>query len=154
MEIIGKSPKLEINDNNSDQVSGKRLAIIINNGIFDGYDKDRYGTGADLIYITSKLLELSYEFIFKYNAKGSEIEEFFERFTSDASIKSYDSVIVLILTHGGTNVIYGIDDIPVRIEKIFELFSDNRCPHLRGKPKVFMINACRGSKSFNHILYS
>ncbi len=124
---------------------GKKLAVILNNASFVDYYSDRYGTGADVINITAKLLDLSYELKIKANLKGTEILEFFKELSSDSSLNSYDHLVVFILTHGGTDVIFGIDNIPVRTEEIFELFSDDCCPYLLGKKKGFVINACRGS---------
>ena len=62
----------------------------------------------------------------------------------------YDCFILAILTHGEDNSfhgeVYGVDDNPVQIQDIFSLFSNKNCKTLRGKPKIFFLQACRGSK--------
>jgi len=80
--------------------------------------------------------------------KGFEIKTFLEEYSKDQSLKDCDVLVVFILTHGGNNVIYGTDHVPVGVEEIFEMFSDDLCPNMRGKQKIFMINACRGSKYY------
>ncbi|XP_039085041.1 caspase-9 isoform X2 [Hyaena hyaena] len=42
--------------------------------------------------------------------------------------------------------VYGTDGFPVPIEKIVNIFNGTGCPSLRGKPKLFFIQACGGEK--------
>ena len=56
-------------------------------------------------------------------------------------------LIVAILTHGGEGgSLYGVDGEPVEVKTLTEFFTGRRCPSLVGKPKLFFIQACRGSK--------
>lgn len=65
---------------------------------------------------------------------------------------SVDCFILFILTHGEDNVVFGIDgyvenEKPINaipIKEIRNMFISSRS--LRGKPKIFFIQACRGSK--------
>ena len=55
---------------------------------------------------------------------------------------------LIILSHGGEgDVVYGIDGKKVEVHQLKELFYARNCPSLAGKPKIFMIDACRGSRS-------
>ena len=56
-----------------------------------------------------------------------------------------DCFICCILSHGGPGVVYGCDRGDVQICDIKSKFSANKCPGLAGKPKLFFIQACRGS---------
>ncbi len=68
--------------------------------------------------------------------------------------KKYDSFILTVLSHGNKGIIYGRDGIRgsppqncVNIQKdILEVFDGNGSPDLHGKPKIFIIQACQGSK--------
>ena len=49
------------------------------------------------------------------------------------------------MSHGEVgDVILGADDDDVRIDKICSMFSNSNCTTLAGKPKVFLVQACRG----------
>ena len=56
--------------------------------------------------------------------------------------------MVAIFSHGGTDGIYGKDNVAVKFEAIKEKFHPVVCPKLNEKPKIFIIQACRGSKYF------
>jgi hypothetical protein len=47
------------------------------------------------------------------------------------------------MTHGDDGVIYGIDK-SIELDQLIQPFKQNRT--LAGKPKLFFIQACRGSK--------
>lgn len=62
------------------------------------------------------------------------------------SQRDWDCVMCCILSHGLEGSVYGIDGYTVEIRKLMELFSGTNCPSLAGKPKMFFIQACQGSK--------
>ncbi len=50
-------------------------------------------------------------------------------------------------SHGSKGVIYGTDGEEINIEnEIVQMFDANNCNGLVGKPKLFFIQACQGSK--------
>lgn len=52
---------------------------------------------------------------------------------------------MVVLSHGDEGKIYAKDaDYPP--DTLWNPFSGDRCPTLAGKPKIFFIQACRGSK--------
>lgn len=54
-------------------------------------------------------------------------------------------LIVAIFTHGYTNgILYGHDD-EFEVDLLWKYFTGNRCKYLSGKPKLFFIQACRGT---------
>ncbi|XP_045715899.1 caspase-9 isoform X2 [Phyllostomus hastatus] len=64
-----------------------------------------------------------------------------------------DCCVVVILSHGCQashlqfpGAVYGVDGGPVSIEKIVNIFNGTGCPSLRGKPKLFFIQACGGDQ--------
>ncbi|ELW68604.1 Caspase-9, partial [Tupaia chinensis] len=64
-----------------------------------------------------------------------------------------DCCVVVILSHGSQvshfqfpGAVYGTDGCLVSVEKIVNIFNGTSCPSLRGKPKVFFIQACGGEK--------
>ena len=65
---------------------------------------------------------------------------------ADSRYLKRDSCFVLvILSHGRDGVIMGSDGAKVNLKSIFAMFSNDNCRSLRKKPKLFFIDACRGS---------
>uniref|UniRef100_A0A1B6HU18 Caspase family p20 domain-containing protein n=1 Tax=Homalodisca liturata TaxID=320908 RepID=A0A1B6HU18_9HEMI len=57
-----------------------------------------------------------------------------------------DCVLVAVLSHGmGTSYILA-RDYPYPVDMLWSPFTPDRCPTLAGKPKIFLIQACRGDK--------
>uniref|UniRef100_A0A182LSD5 Caspase n=1 Tax=Anopheles culicifacies TaxID=139723 RepID=A0A182LSD5_9DIPT len=60
-----------------------------------------------------------------------------------------DCLVVVVMTHGkAKNHLYASDTC-YKAKKLWEPFIGNECPSLRGKPKLFFIQACRGEKLDN-----
>lgn len=60
---------------------------------------------------------------------------------------AYDVFFIVILSHGNSgNVIYTSDSQSIKISEISDYFTSRMCPTLANKPKVFIVQACRGSK--------
>ena len=62
------------------------------------------------------------------------------------NFEDYSCLMVFILTHGsGNGELLGRDLTTVPLVKLSEVFSSEHCSGLTGKPKIFFIQACRGS---------
>ncbi|KAJ8005859.1 hypothetical protein DPEC_G00122290 [Dallia pectoralis] len=55
------------------------------------------------------------------------------------------SFVCVLLSHGDEGVFYGTDD-KIELKKLTSYFNGNCCKTLVGKPKLFFIQACRGSE--------
>ena len=64
--------------------------------------------------------------------------------TSEKDFLKYDCFFCVIMSHGSQDGIFGVDDKVVHVDAITSMFRRNECPSLEGKPKVFLIQACRG----------
>ncbi|CAL1537413.1 unnamed protein product, partial [Lymnaea stagnalis] len=56
----------------------------------------------------------------------------------------YDACFICLLSHGEEGYIFGTDGKRIPLEEIFMLFGNTNCKGLIGKPKIFIIQACRG----------
>ena len=74
-----------------------------------------------------------------------------EQFAKFPKLSEVDALAVVILSHGGQNgIIYGKDGSQgqhyITDDMIHRTFSAKNCPLMEGKPKLFVIQACRGSE--------
>lgn len=63
------------------------------------------------------------------------------------NLSKYSGLIVTIMTHGGEgNTLYGADGKSIQLKELVEIFNSAECEGLKDKPKIFIMNACRGSR--------
>jgi FlaA1/EpsC-like NDP-sugar epimerase len=59
--------------------------------------------------------------------------------------KQCSSLILAVMTHGDDGgILYGDDGEPVNVKDIIEVLQ--QLPYYKGKPKMLVIQACRGGK--------
>ncbi|XP_071952951.1 caspase-6-like [Antedon mediterranea] len=54
-----------------------------------------------------------------------------------------DCFVCVFLTHGDNDVIYAYDGV-LKLQELIDRFRGEKCKSLVGKPKIFLIQACRG----------
>ena len=130
-------------------------ALVINNVDFD-HMPPRIGSDVDDHNI--KLLLRAYNFeIFEdkktRNLTIAQMTDVLKRFAIFNDHGRYDCCIVIIMTHGHGGSLCATDwsdltssTCSINEEMILELFQGNKCVGLRGKPKLFFFQACRGPK--------
>ena len=132
-------------------------ALIISNEIFDPAARlsERKCSPWDDSRLQKSLEALGYRVELRKNQTASEIKELFESVQSDPSAlgvtKDDDSFICCISSHGdwdsekNTDIIYGRDRGKFYLHKVaYEKLNAIECPILKGKPKLFFVQACRG----------
>ena len=67
-------------------------------------------------------------------------------FRDDIRHKSCDSCVVIIMSHGTSNMFYTSEGSPINDEDVLEVFSNSGCPALLDKPKLFIFQFCRGDQ--------
>eukprot|EP00057_Strongylocentrotus_purpuratus_P003955 XP_003727720.2 PREDICTED: caspase-3 [Strongylocentrotus purpuratus] len=124
----------------------KGLVLIINNDRFHEA-KDRPGSERDLINIDHVFSQIGYEPVIMTNLSANEIRTFLDKSVSRINLEGsicHSSVVLVLMSHGEKQGIYGTDSEVVTIQEIKSKFSGRQCPTLLGKPKMFFIQACRG----------
>ncbi|XP_049335039.1 caspase a-like [Astyanax mexicanus] len=125
----------------------KRLALMINNVEFDSGDK-RFGAEIDEKNMEKLLKALGYDVV-KYNdLSATEMDEAIRSFAGRSEHAESDSTFVVIMSHGERDKLFGIgqqnpNDF-LHVDKIFKHLNTANCPALLHKPKVILIQACRG----------
>ncbi|KAM4628028.1 caspase a isoform 2-T2 [Polymixia lowei] len=134
-----------------DKSMRSRLALIITNVEFDNKEMRRRGAEKDEQNMEMLLKSLGYKVIKHSNLSGQEIDKAVKEFSKHPDLSQTDSVFVVIMSHGKRDAILGThwkesdpDEFP--IENIYKHLNTQNCPALLNKPKVIIIQACRGAK--------
>uniref|UniRef100_A0A2K5JL66 Caspase-1 n=1 Tax=Colobus angolensis palliatus TaxID=336983 RepID=A0A2K5JL66_COLAP len=133
-----------------DKSSRTRLALIICNEEFDILPK-RTGAEVDIVGMTTLLQNLGYKVDVKKNLTASEMTTELETFARRQEHKTSDSTFLVFMSHGiqdgicGTKYSERVPDV-LQLNVIFEKLNTRNCPSLKDKPKVIIIQACRGGK--------
>lgn len=121
-------------------------AIIINNKKFNPGTglNERNGTDQDASALCCRLSELDFDVDLFHNLKAEEIKVTLQK-AAELDHRDNDCFTCAILSHGEDGFIWGIDRM-IPINDLMEPFKGNKCLSLAGKPKIFFIQACRGTK--------
>lgn len=122
--------------------------IIINIKDFDDPDKlkKREGSDEDVKKMTELLNMYGVDLSKAKNVTAAGMEEALTNL-KEWELSTYSGLIVTIMTHGGPgNTLYGRDGKKIQLKKLAQIFNSAECKDLKGKPKIFIINACRGHK--------
>lgn len=125
-----------------------RLALIICNTEFDSLSR-RVGADVDIRGMTMLLESLGYTVDVKENLTAQEMTKELEAFAARKEHKTSDSTFVVFMSHGIRDGICGKEysgnnTEVLQINTIFQTLNTSKCPSLKDKPKVIIIQACRG----------
>ncbi|XP_071479484.1 caspase-3-like [Diadema antillarum] len=136
--------QLDPKENYSMNLRDKGMAFILNNNDFVDRGK-RNGSEVDVKNVTHVFKEIGYEIVVKQDLTADEIRDALASLKTE--IRSFHTSAVLVfMSHGDREGICGKDGSVISVEEIKEIFSGRNCPDLRGKPKIFFFQACRGDK--------
>ncbi|XP_036407021.1 caspase-3-like [Megalops cyprinoides] len=119
--------------------------IIINIKNFEPQTgmKPRSGTDTDAANILKTFRNLGYKTKVLNDLTVARIMEVL-RSASQEDHSTSASFVCVLLSHGDEGVLYGTDG-PVELNRLTSFFKGDCCATLVGKPKLFFIQACRGS---------
>ncbi|KAK5865228.1 hypothetical protein PBY51_016408 [Eleginops maclovinus] len=119
--------------------------LIINNKNFHRSTgmNTRNGTDLDAAAAMKTFSEMGYKVQFANDQTVNEMKQLLCN-ASKADHSQNASFACVLLSHGDDGVIYGIDGCE-KLDELTKYFKGNRCRALVGKPKLFFIQACRGT---------
>ncbi|KAJ7391986.1 Caspase-7 [Desmophyllum pertusum] len=119
--------------------------IIINNSDFGNEAYNRHGAEFDEEKLVNLFKELFFDVDVRPNLSANAIRGVaIEVAARDHS--AFDAFVFIIMSHGNDrDIIYGVDARYVQTEELMSEFKANKCPTLQNKPKLFIVQACRGS---------
>ena len=119
--------------------------MIINNFRFQNEADNRKGSEHDVNELDDLFQQLSFTVDVRENLKRDEMQRVVIEY-ANIDHTQYCAFVMIVMSHGSNrDVIYGVDGRYVTLEAIMSEFQATNCPSLDGKPKVFIIQACRGS---------
>lgn len=118
--------------------------MIINNVDFKIYEQ-RKGSDLEATYLEEIFKQLDFKVILYRNLTSTAMLDCFKKITKLPELSQHDTFVSIILTHGDDGrVVYGTDASRLKVDEILPCFTNENCPQLKNKPKLFFIQACRG----------
>ncbi|XP_012725150.2 caspase-3a [Fundulus heteroclitus] len=119
--------------------------IVINNKNFDRSTgmNQRNGTDVDAANVCKVFKNLGYA-VKVYNDQTTSQMVGILSAASKEDHSNSASFVCVLLSHGDEGVFFGTDG-PLQLQTLTSMFRGNRCRSLVGKPKLFFIQACRGT---------
>uniref|UniRef100_A0A5F8GG94 Caspase-6 n=1 Tax=Monodelphis domestica TaxID=13616 RepID=A0A5F8GG94_MONDO len=105
---------------------------------------ERRGTRADRDNLRQRLSDLGFEVNCFDDLKAEDLLMTIHMVSTSSHIDA-DCFLCVFLTHGEGNHIYAYD-AKIDIQKLTAMFKGDKCQTLVGKPKIFVIQACRGDQ--------
>lgn len=139
-----------IKDKSTDR---KRLALLINNVEFKNLS-DRTGADKDELSMEVLLKGLGYTVITLRDLSAQGMLAAMRDFAQREEHTESDSSFVVLMSHGDASGICGVFDSfenedeedVFQADEIFNCLNTPNCARLRDKPKIILIQACRGDK--------
>lgn len=136
-----------------------RVALVITNITFTNQLLNRKGAEKDEDNMEILLKGLGYEVVKHRNLTGKAIEDAITDFSKHPKLKDTDSVVVVIMSHGKLGAVCGVNsqsevsgDDNFSLDNIYIHLGPKNCPALLDKPKIILIQACRGEEKGGVIL--
>ncbi|XP_017762123.1 PREDICTED: caspase-like [Eufriesea mexicana] len=120
--------------------------VIFNQVLFDWVGSERKGSNFDVKMISRTFRSLGFELDPCHNLSYSKIMEKVDELCKE-NHKDCDCICFFILTHGSEENWVRARDVSYQIRDIWKKFTADNCPSLASKPKLFFIQACRGTKN-------
>jgi len=74
------------------------------------------------------------------------MENVAKKYGGQTDHSTFNVFMMIVMSHGGDgNCILGVDGRETSVKDLMVEFQEQKCPSLKKKPKVFIIQACRGS---------
>lgn len=122
--------------------------VYVFNYTFSGQNHwQRSGAEFDSENLRSTFTQMNYDVFIVKDLTGSETYETFKQIVRDPRLMNVDSLIMFFLSHGkDPYTFYANDRQELNLFNIRHSFIDSKCVFMKGKPKIFFTNYCRGDK--------
>lgn len=119
--------------------------IINNDSESTPYVHERKGTERDVERLRMIFTWLNFEVDICQNYSAEKMREKLEAEANDDRKKNHDCFVTFIMSSGFKGHITAGDGVPVSIEDVIYSFTQDKCPELFKKPKIFFIQGCQNA---------
>ena len=105
---------------------------------------NRQGSEKDLKALARLFEALDFKVKTNRNLKKSDVLKVLD----DVAVEdhsAYDCFVLCLMSHGKEGEFFCADGETILLEDVTNFFSNSQCTTLKGKPKLFFIQACRGN---------
>ncbi|CAL1529196.1 unnamed protein product [Lymnaea stagnalis] len=129
------------------------IAVIVVNNQIEGHKEKRTGSEKDMTFFQHMFTAYGFEIRTFFNKKSQDLLKELHNISKEDHSEN-DCFALAISTHGEgvierntsrEDVIYTTDQT-IKVRYLLELFTDEKCPTLKGKPRIVFIQACRGEE--------
>ena len=126
--------------------STRGKCFVINNRHFEAKTKlqERRGTEKDEEALRECFTGLGFEVKVLLDGTMADVRKELKSLSQEDHSDA-DCLIVCVLTHGDKGFLWGRDST-YPVDELYSNFTSDKCPSLAGKPKLFFVQACQGSK--------
>lgn len=145
LEVV-KAQKWPDNATENYEMSSRErgYCLIINNVTFENnVFPARKGSDMDAFRLRKIFKQLGFEVDCKRNLSSEKMQNAFKQKAALCQSK-HNALVVILLSHGSEHGVYGVDGIEVNLNDVLSYFDNKHCKTMRGKPKIFIVQACRG----------
>jgi len=124
------------------------LALIIEIEEFQNQIASRrHGSHVDILNLKKLFEQLHFKIDHHQNLNRMDFLKQLDIFAAAPEHRDADMMILVILSHGRDSAIIAADGRIIHTEDIYSRFNNSNCPALLGKPKFFIVQACRGEET-------
>lgn len=116
--------------------------LIINNKKFLSFEQ-REGSEKDVEMFKTCFERLNYDVILEQDLTREKLLDLLKKKSKDKALDKQDIFVAIIMSHGISEHVITSDNQYVSYDEILQIFSNETCPYLLDKPKVFIFNSCR-----------
>ena len=130
------------------QASPRGLVLIIDNENFhNDIMPTRTGSVVDANNLDILFSQLGFRVTLRRNLPYFDMITEVQKFAAKPDHLAGDMAVVIILSHGRHGLVAAADGREVEVEWVLRQFNNDGCPALKGKPKLFIFQACRGDEA-------
>ena len=106
----------------------------------------REGSERDVERLRKLFESLRFEVIIERDLERNHIEGVAQEYGRKNHDK-FVAFVLIVMSHGDDeDCVLGVDNKPVSVKALMKEFQAQKCPSLKGKPKILIIQTCRGSR--------
>ena len=121
------------------------VVLIIHNNKWNDDSETRKGSEMDVQRFRMIAEMFRYDYVVETNLEAEKMRAAIAR-AADKVEDTHDSFICFITSHGNNSGILGVDNEVVTATELVDIVRPENCKKLAHKPKIFIIQACRGDE--------